>query len=201
MAEPARIIIADDEAIIRLDLKEILEEAGYTVVAETGRGDEAVSLVDAYEPDLVILDIKMPGMDGIRAAREIGSRHEVAVLLLTAFSQRDLIQEARDAGVSAYLVKPFRKAELIPAVEQVLRSAREDRIIAGEVDERSTEAIAEDKLETRRLVDQAKELLIDRHGMKEDEAFAFIQQTAMQNRARMRDVATSIVEGSLAPER
>ncbi len=202
MAElPARIIIADDEAIIRLDLKEILEEAGYTVVAETGRGDEAVSLVDAHEPDLVILDIKMPGMDGIRAAREIGSRHEVAVLLLTAFSQRDLIQEARDAGVSAYLVKPFRKAELIPAVEQVLRLAREDRIIAGEVDERSTEAIAEDKLETRRLVDQAKELLIDRHGMKEDEAFAFIQQTAMQNRARMRDVATSIVEGSLAPER
>jgi response regulator NasT len=193
----ARIVIADDEAIIRLDLKEILEEAGYNVVAETGRGDEAIQLVSEHGPDLAILDVKMPGLDGISAAREIITHHDVAVLLLTAFSQRDLIEEARGAGVSAYLVKPFRKAELIPAVEQVLRSAREDRALAVE-DEGS--AIAEDKLETRRLVDQAKELLMERHGLAEDEAFVFIQQTAMQTRARMRDVATAVAEGTLSPE-
>ena len=193
-----RVVIADDEAIIRLDLKEILEEAGYDVVGETGRGDEAVSLVDVHRPDLVILDIKMPGLDGISAARAIGERHDVAVLLLTAFSQRDLIEEARNAGVSAYLVKPFRKGELIPAVEQVLRSVRENRALA--VDDEDAQ-VAEDKLETRRVVDQAKDLLMERDAMAEDEAFSFIQQTAMQNRARMRDVARSIVEGSLLPDR
>ena len=193
----ARIVIADDEAIIRLDLKEILEEAGYDVVAETGRGDEAIELVKQHGPDLAILDVKMPGLDGISAAREIISTHDIAVLLLTAFSQRDLIEEARVAGVSAYLVKPFRKAELIPAVEQVLRSAREDRALAVEEEGSS---VAEDKLETRRLVDQAKELLMERNGLAEDEAFGFIQQTAMHTRARMRDVATSVVEGTLSPE-
>jgi len=197
MPTGARVVIADDEAIIRLDLKEILEEAGYQVVAETGRGDEVVVLVDEHEPDLAVLDVKMPGLDGIAAAREIGTRHHIPVLLLTAFSQRDLIEEARDAGVSAYLIKPFRKAELIPAVEQVLRAADEDRALAIE-DEVSS--AAEDKLETRRLVDQAKELLMDRHDMAEDQAFSFIQQTAMQTRTRMRDVASSIVKGTLTPE-
>jgi len=198
MSTAPRVVIADDEAIIRLDLKEILEEAGYDVVGETGRGDEAVTLVDVHRPDLVILDIKMPGLDGISAAREIGGRHDIAVLLLTAFSQRDLIEEARNAGVSAYLVKPFRKGELIPAVEQVLRSVRENRALA--VDDEVAQA-AEDKLETRRVVDQAKDLLMERDAMAEDEAFSYIQQTAMQNRARMRDVARSIVEGSLLPDR
>ena len=197
MPTGARVVIADDEAIIRLDLKEILEEAGYQVVAETGRGDEVVVLVDEHEPDLAVLDVKMPGLDGIAAAREIGTRHDIPVLLLTAFSQRDLIEEARDAGVSAYLIKPFRKAELIPAVEQVLRAAVEDRALAIE-DEVSS--AAEDKLETRRLVDQAKELLMERHEMAEDQAFSFIQQTAMQTRTRMRDVASSIVKGTLTPE-
>jgi response regulator NasT len=191
-----RIVIADDEAIIRLDLKEILEDAGYDVVAETGRGDEVVGLVDEHLPDLAILDIKMPGLDGISAARQIAERHEIAVLLLTAFSQRDLIEEARGAGVSAYLVKPFRRAELIPAIERVLQTAYEERALA--VDE-GMSAAAEDKLATRRLVDEAKELLMVRHGMAEDEAFSFIQQTAMQNRSRMRDVASSIVAGSLTP--
>jgi response regulator NasT len=197
MGTSARIVIADDEAIIRLDLKEILEEAGYEVVAETGRGDEAVVLVDTHLPDLAVLDVKMPGLDGISAAREIGSRHDIPVLLLTAFSQRDLIEEARDAGVSAYLIKPFRKAELIPAVEQVLRSAFEERALA--VDD-ETGSVAEDKLETRRLVDEAKELLMNEHHLAEDEAFTFIQQRAMQTRTRMRDVASSIVKGSLTPE-
>jgi response regulator NasT len=197
MAAAARVVIADDEAIIRLDLKEILEEAGYEVVAETGRGDEVVSLVDQHLPDLAVLDVKMPGLDGISAARQIGSRHDIPVLLLTAFSQRDLIEQARDAGVSAYLIKPFRKAELIPAVEQVLRTAVEERALAVEAEVGS---VAEDKLETRRLVEQAKEKLMDRFAMAEDEAFSFIQQTAMGTRTRMRDVAASIVEGSLTPE-
>ena len=192
----ARVVIADDEAIIRLDLKEILEEAGFDVVAEAGRGDEAVELIALHTPDLAILDVKMPGLDGIEAARRVVAEHDVAVLLLTAFSQRDLIEQAREAGVSAYLVKPFRKAELIPAVQAALLAAREERALAVEDD---VSAVAEDKLETRRLVDQAKELLMDAHGMAEEEAFSFIQQTAMQTRARMRDVATAIVEGTLTP--
>ena len=192
----ARVVIADDEAIIRLDLKEILEEAGFEVVAETGRGDEAVALVATHKPDIAILDVKMPGLDGIEAARQIVAEHDLAVLLLTAFSQRDLIEQAREAGVSAYLVKPFRKAELIPAVEAVLLAAREERALAVE-DDLST--VAEDKLATRRLVDQAKGILMDTHALAEEEAFSFIQQTAMQTRARMRDVATAIVEGTLTP--
>jgi response regulator NasT len=192
----ARVVIADDEAIIRLDLKEILEEAGYEVVAETGRGDEAVRLVAQHQPDLAILDVKMPGIDGIEAARQIVAEHDLAVLLLTAFSQRDLIEQARQAGVSAYLVKPFRKAELVPAVEAVLNAAREERALAVEED---LGTAAEDKLETRRLVDEAKGVLMDTHAMGEEAAFSFIQQTAMQTRARMRDVATAIVEGTLTP--
>jgi AmiR/NasT family two-component response regulator len=191
----ARVVIAEDEAIIRLDLKEILISAGYDVVGETGRGDEAVSLVEEHKPDLAILDIKMPGMDGLRAAREITSRHQVAVLLLTAFSQRDLIEEARDAGVAAYLVKPFQPRELLPAIADVLARARQEWAIAAEA---GTDG-AEDKLVTRRVVDEAKTILMDRHGMPEGEAFSFIQQTAMKTRARMRDVAQQIVDGTLTP--
>ena len=129
---PARVVIAEDEAIVRLDLKEILTSAGYEVVGETGRGDEAVQLVEEHQPDLAILDVKMPGMDGLRAAREITSRHQAVVLLLTAFSQRDLIEEARDSGVSAYLVKPFQPRELLPAIADVLAKARQDRAIEAE---------------------------------------------------------------------
>jgi response regulator NasT len=191
----ARVVIAEDEAIIRLDLKEILTSAGYEVVGETGRGDEAVLLVEEHQPDLAILDIKMPGMDGLRAAREITSRHQVAVMLLTAFSQRDLIEEARDAGVAAYLVKPFQPRELLPAVADVLARARQEWAIAAE---EATEG-AEDKIATRRVVDEAKSLLMDHNDLPEEEAFSFIQQTAMQNRARMRDVAQQIVDGTLAP--
>jgi response regulator NasT len=191
----ARVVIAEDEAIIRLDLKEILTSAGYDVVGETGRGDEAVQLVSEHQPDLAILDIKMPGMDGLRAAREITSHHQVAVLLLTAFSQRDLIEEARDAGVAAYLVKPFQARELLPAVADVLSRARQEWAIAAE----DSTAGAEDKIATRRVVDQAKAALMDRNDLPEDEAFSFIQQTAMQNRTRMRDVAQQIVDGTLTP--
>jgi two-component system, response regulator PdtaR len=197
----ARVVIAEDEAIIRLDLKEILTSAGYEVVGESGRGDEAVQLVAEHLPDLAILDIKMPGMDGLRAAREITSQYQVAVVLMTAFSQRDLIEEARDAGVAAYLVKPFQARELLPAVAGVLSRARQEWALAAEEpnDPDDPDAAAEDKIATRRVVDEAKAALMDRNDLPENEAFAFIQQTAMQNRARMRDVAQQIVDGTLTP--
>jgi AmiR/NasT family two-component response regulator len=191
----ARVVIAEDEAIVRLDLKEILLQAGYDVVGETGRGDEAVKLVAEHQPDLAILDIKMPGMDGIRAAREITARQQVAILLLTAFSQRDLIEEARDAGVSAYLIKPFQPRELLPAIADVLAKARQDWAIEAE---HSSDG-AEDKIATRRVVDEAKQILMDRDNLEEAEAFGFIQRTAMQTRAKMRDVAQRIVDGTLTP--
>jgi len=194
-ATAARVVIAEDEAIVRLDLKEILLSAGYDVVGETGRGDEAVQLVEEQQPDLAILDIKMPGMDGIRAAREITSRHQVAVLLLTAFSQRDLIEEARDSGVSAYLIKPFQPRELLPAIADVLAKARQEWALDAE---QSADG-AEDKIATRRLVDEAKAVLMERDGLPEADAFAFIQRTAMQTRSRMRDVAQQIVDGTLTP--
>jgi AmiR/NasT family two-component response regulator len=194
----ARVVIAEDEAIIRLDLKEILTSAGYDVVGETGRGDEAVRLVEEHQPDLAILDIKMPGMDGLRAAKEITSRHQVAVLLLTAFSQRDLIEEARDAGVAAYLIKPFQPRELLPAIAEVMSRARQDWAIDAEAGANGPGG-AEDKITTRRVVDEAKAVLMDRNDMPEEEAFSFIQQTAMQTRSRMRDVAQRIVDGTLTP--
>jgi two-component system, response regulator PdtaR len=195
----ARVVIAEDEAIIRLDLKEILTSAGYEVVGESGRGDEAVQLVAEHRPDLAILDIKMPGMDGLRAARQITSQFQVAVILMTAFSQRDLIEEARDAGVAAYLVKPFQARELLPAVAGVLSRARQEWALAAEESDHpdDPDAAAEDKIATRRVVDEAKTALMDRNDLPENEAFAFIQQTAMQNRARMRDVAQQIVDGTL----
>jgi response regulator NasT len=196
---PTRVVIAEDEAIIRLDLKEILAGAGYDVVGETGRGDVAVELVEQHQPDLAILDVKMPGMDGVRAAREITSRHKVAVLIMTAFSQRDLIEEARDAGVAAYLVKPFRREELLPAIEGVLARCRQDWAIDEEAAASGGVGGADDKIETRRLVDEAKTLLMERDGLSEGDAFGFIQRTAMQTRRRMRDVAQQVVDGSLSP--
>jgi len=199
-AGPVRVVIAEDEAIIRLDLKEILVSAGYEVVGETGRGDEAVALVAQHLPDLAILDLKMPGMDGVHAAREITRDHQVAVMVMTAFSQRDLIEEARDAGVAAYLVKPFRAEELLPAITGVLAKCRQEWAIEGEAEafDQPAEA-AEDKIETRRIVDEAKDNLINRHGLDEAEAFAFIQRTAMTTRARMREVAQQVVDGTLTP--
>jgi len=199
-----RVVIAEDEAIIRLDLKEILLSAGYDVVGETGRGDDAVALVEEHRPDLAILDIKMPGMDGVRAAREITSRQQVAVLVLTAFSQRDLIEDARDAGVAAYLVKPFRREELLPAIEGVLTKCREDWAIDAEIERLEPGSAdgagrAEDKIETRRVVERAKELLMEHHRLSEPDAFSYIQRTAMQTRARMRDVAQRVVDGELQP--
>jgi len=190
---PTRVVIAEDEAIIRLDLKETLEEEGYEVVGETGRGDEAVQLVKDLAPDLAILDIKMPGLDGLSAAREISADRKCAVLILTAFSQRDLIEQARDAGALAYLVKPFQKSELIPAVEVALGRFREMQALA---DQAST---LEEQLETRKVVDRAKGILMDEHGMTESDAFSWIQKRAMQERATMRSIAEQVIAGDLAP--
>lgn len=191
---PARVVIAEDEAIIRLDLKETLEEEGYEVVGETGRGDEAVRLVRELVPDVVILDVKMPGMDGLAAAREINTTRESAVLILTAFSQRDLIEQARDAGALAYLVKPFQRSELIPAVEVALGRFQEMKALESEVKDLN------DQLETRRAVDRAKGVLMDRHALSEQDAFRFVQQTAMRERATMRSVAERVLDGTLAPD-
>jgi response regulator NasT len=188
-----RVVIAEDEAIIRLDLKETLEEEGYEVVGETGRGDEAVRLVAEHKPDVAILDIKMPGLDGLSAAREITTSRGAAVLILTAFSQRDLIEQARDAGALAYLVKPFQRSELIPAVEVALGRFQEMRALEDEVKD------LEAQLETRRLVDRAKGLLMDKHGMSENDAFSFVQKTAMSERTTMKVIAQQIIDGGLQP--
>jgi two-component system, response regulator PdtaR len=188
-----RVVIAEDEGIIRLDLKETLEEEGYEVVGETGRGDEAVQLVKDLEPDIAILDIKMPGLDGLSAAREIAGERRAAVLILTAFSQRDLIERARDAGALAYLVKPFQRSELIPAVEVALGRFREMKALDAEVKG------LEEQLETRKVVDRSKGILMDRHGMSEADAFSFIQKTAMRERQTMKEVAQRIIDGDISP--
>lgn len=190
---PTRVVIAEDEAIIRLDLKETLEEEGYEVVGETGRGDEAVELVRQLRPDVAILDIKMPGLDGLSAAREIAGERGAAVLILTAFSQRDLIERARDAGALAYLVKPFQKADLFPAIEVALGRFNELK----DLHEQATSL--EDQLETRKVVDRAKGQLMDKHGLSESAAFSFIQKTAMKERATMRVVAQRVLDGDLKP--
>jgi response regulator NasT len=197
---PVRVIIAEDEAIVRLDIKEILLSAGHEVVGETGRGDEAVDLAAETKPDLAILDVKMPGLSGIQAAREITRDARVAVMVLTAFSQRELIEEARDAGVAAYLVKPFRRDELLSAVDAVLASCQQEWAIDAEIETFGPEGSAvEDKITTRRVVEEAKGKLINDAQMTEAEAFSFIQRTAMRTRSRMRAIARQVIDGSLSP--
>ncbi len=190
----ARVVIAEDEAIIRLDLQETLEEEGYEVVGSTGRGDEAVAMVRDLKPDLAILDIKMPGMDGISAAKEIAGGRWAAVLILTAFSQRDLVEQARDAGAIGYLVKPFQKSDLVPAIEVAIGRFVELRALEQEVHS------LEEQLTTRRIVERARGLLMDTHRLSENDAFAFIQQSAMRQRAKMRVVAEQVLDGSLVPD-
>jgi two-component system, response regulator PdtaR len=188
-----RVVIAEDEAIIRLDLKEMLVEEGYEVVAETGRGDEAIDLVREHEPDVAILDIKMPGIDGLTAAREIASERRAAVLILTAFSQRHLVERARDAGALAYLVKPFQRSDLVPALEMAMGRFAELQALDGQVKG------LEEQLESRKFVDRAKGMLMDRHGLSEADAFAFIQRTAMRERVTMSRIAQRVIEGLLVP--
>lgn len=193
IAPPTRILIAEDEALIRLDLKETLLEEGYEVVGEAADGAEAVRLVEQLRPDVAILDIKMPGTDGLTAARAIIDGRLAAVVILTAFSQRDLIEQARDAGALAYVVKPFHRNELVPAIE--LARARFDEL--NEANERA-DSLAQ-QLETRKLVDRAKGHLMDKHELTEQEAFRFVQTSAMQNRSTMAEVADQVLDGSLSP--
>jgi len=189
-----RVVIAEDEAIIRLDLREMLEEEGYTVVGEAGRGDEAVELVRQLDPDLCIFDIKMPGLDGLSAARVVCSERNAAVIILTAFSQRNLIEQARDAGVLSYLVKPFQRAELVSAIEVAL--GRFDEMVMLE----ETVKELEGQLESRKMVDRAKGKLMDQYQMSENDAFVFVQKRAMNDRSTMLVVAQNILDGSLVPE-
>ena len=188
-----RVVIAEDEAIIRLDLKETLEEEGYDVVGETGRGDKAVELVRELRPDLVILDIKMPGMDGLAAARIISAEKVCGILILTAFSQREVIEEARDAGALAYLVKPFQKSDLIPAIEVAIGRFREMQSLNGEID-----ALGE-QLEIRKTLDRAKGVLMDKYNLSEADSFGFLQRSAMNLRLTMHAVAGQVVAGELHP--
>jgi len=189
-----RVVIAEDEAIVRLDLKEIMEEEGYEVVGETGRGDEAVELVRRHKPQLAILDIKMPGIDGLTAAREISQDRLCAVLILTAFSQRDLIEQARNAGALAYLVKPFQKSELLPAIEMALGRFAEMKALDEQV------KTLEESLEVRKAVDRAKGILMDELGWTENQSFTWIQRTAMHERVKMLEIAQRIIAGTLRPE-
>jgi len=195
-----RVLIAEDEAIVRLDLREMLIEEGYDVVGETGRGDEAVRLASELNPDLAILDIKMPGLDGLTAAKHIQTNNRMAILILTAFSQRSLIDRARDAGALAYLIKPFQKEELLPAIEVALARFRELQALEKENATLSADkrGLAE-QLETRRWVDRAKGRLMDDLEMSEQDAFSFIQKTAMDRRLSMRDIAKEVVDLGLRP--
>lgn len=191
--EAVRVVIAEDEAIIRLDLRETLEEEGYIVVADTDRGDTAVALVRFHQPDVAIFDIKMPGLDGLEAARVVVTEKICPVVMLTAFSQREVIEQARDAGALAYLVKPFQKTDIIPAIELAIGRFRELKSLSGEV-----EALGE-QLELRKIFDRAKGILIDTHRLSEQAAFDFIQKTAMSTRTKMREIAEQVISGDLQP--
>jgi AmiR/NasT family two-component response regulator len=182
-----RVVVAEDEAIIRLDIVEMLQEAGYDVVGQAGNGEEAVALAEEHKPDLVVMDIKMPVLDGISAAERIVKARIAPVVLLTAFSQAELVERARDAGAMAYVVKPFTSADLLPAVE--IAVSRHQQIIALE-DEVADLA---DRFETRKLVDRAKSKLQTQFGMSEPEAFRWIQKTSMDKRLTMREVATTVI--------
>jgi len=185
-----RIIIADNESIIRMDLKEMLEEAGHTIVAEASNGAKAVELVRQHRPDLVIMDIKMPEMDGITAAKIISNEKIAPVLLLTAFSQKDIVEKAKDSGVLAYLVKPVKEANLFPAIEIAVSRFQEFAELEQELEN------VKNSLETRKILDRAKGILMDAYNLSETEAYRRIQQYSMSKRKSIKDVAEAIVGAS-----
>jgi AmiR/NasT family two-component response regulator len=185
--EQPRVVVADDESIVRMDLREMLESLGYLVVGEAGDGESAVHLARELKPNIVIMDIKMPGMDGIEAGRVLTEERISPVLLLTAYSQHDLVERAKEAGVMAYIVKPFHEADLAPAIEVALRRWQEFRSLEKEVED------LKEALETRKLVDRAKGILMDTQGLSEADAFRRIQKTSMDQRKPMKEVAEAIV--------
>lgn len=192
--KPHRVLIAEDEALIRMDLAEMLREEGYDVVGEAGDGQEAVELAESLRPDLVIMDVKMPRRDGIDAAAEIATKRIAPILILTAFSQRELVEKARDAGAMAYLVKPFSITDLVPAIELAVSRFGEVAALEEEV------ASLSDRLETRKLVERAKGLLQSKQKMTEPEAFKWIQRAAMDRRTTMRRVAEVVLETLGTPD-
>ena len=181
------MVIAEDEGLIRLDLAEMLAEEGYDVVGQAGDGETAVELAEQHRPDLVVLDVKMPRLDGITAAQRIASQRIAPIVILTAFSQRDLVERARDAGAMAYLVKPFTKADLMPAVEMAVSRFAEVQQLEAEV------ADLTERLETRKAVDRAKSVLQRQLELSEPDAFRWIQKTAMDLRLSMREVAEGVL--------
>jgi AmiR/NasT family two-component response regulator len=185
-----RIIIADNESIIRMDLKELLEEAGHTVVGEAADGVKAIELARKYKPDLVIMDIKMPEMDGIAAAKIISAEKVAPVLLLTAFSQKEIVEKAKDSGVLAYLVKPVKEANLFPAIEIALSRFQEFTELERELED------VKNSLETRKILDRAKGILMDAYNLNENEAYRRIQQYSMSKRKSIREVAEAIVDAA-----
>jgi response regulator NasT len=190
---PTRVLIAEDEALIRLDLREMLVEDGYDVCGEAGDGASAVRLAQELRPSVVILDVKMPVLDGISAAEQIVAERIAPVVILTAFSQRDLVERAREAGVMAYLVKPFQKKDLAPAIEMAVSRFAEVLALEKEVGDLSG------RLEVRKLVDRAKGVLQSEHGLSEPDAFRWIQRTSMDGRQSMRAVAQGVLDGTIRP--
>ena len=188
-----RIVVAEDEALIRMDLVEMLTESGYQVVGQASNGQEAIALVQELKPDLAILDVKMPVLDGISAAEEI--IHIAPVLMLTAFSQKELIERARDAGVMAYVVKPFSITDLVPAMEIAMSRHKQMTSLEKEISN------LQDRLETRKLIDRAKGILMTALNLSEPQAFSWIQRAAMDRRMSMKEVALAVISPSAVPER
>ena len=188
-AAAKRVLVAEDEAIIRMDLAEMLGEAGYEVVGQAGDGEQAVELARSLRPDIVIMDVKMPVMDGITAAEQIGGERICPVVMLTAFSQTELVERARDAGVMAYVVKPFTRGDVTPAIDIALSRWAEMKTLEDEV------ADLGERLETRKAVDRAKGVLMTKLKISEADAFRWIQKTAMDRRMGMREVADAVVAG------
>ncbi|GAB3543570.1 response regulator NasT [Actinopolyspora lacussalsi] len=189
-----RVLVAEDEALIRLDLVEMLREEGYQVVGEAGDGEEAVRLAEELRPDLVILDVKMPKMDGIEAASSIAGERIAPVVILTAFSQRDLVERAKDAGAMAYLVKPFAKRDLVPAIELAVSRFTEVQALEAEA------ASLSERLESRKTIERAKGLLMSNHDMSEPESFRWLQRTAMDRRTTMKAVAQAVLDSMSSEE-
>ena len=195
-----RVVIAEDEAIIRLDLKESLEELGYTVVGAAHRGDDALALILDLKPDLAILDIKMPGKDGLQVALEVSREKVCPIIILTAFSQRSLIEQARDAGALAYLVKPFQPTDLLPAIELAIARFQEAIALEEELKNVTDHAgMLKAQLEARKLLERAKGHLMENFNLTEPQAFSFIQKNAMDARSKMSEIASLVISGDLRP--
>ncbi|EIV90887.1 MULTISPECIES: ANTAR domain-containing response regulator [Frankia] len=192
-SNPRRVLIAEDEALIRLDLREMLQEEGYEVVGEAGDGEMAVNLAGKLRPDLCILDVKMPRMDGIEAGAKIAKDRIAPVVILTAFSQRELVERAREAGAMAYVVKPFQKKDLLPTIEMAMSRFTEIVSLEAEVED------LQGRLEARKIIERAKGVLQTEHGMTEPDAFRWIQRTSMNQRRTMRAVAEAVLSGEALP--